>query len=169
MKTPLIGQYEAMHDKGHFAGLSSLPYAGRIKELIDEYGARTILDYGCGKGHQYSRHDMSAGWGVTVSLYDPAVPGFTGKPRKADGVVCIDVMEHIEKKDVPAVLHKIFGLAGKFAFFVICTRPSKKMLPDGRNCHLTIEPPSWWGGVITEAMDRSKSDAQMIAIYREGL
>ena len=42
-----------------YPGVSLLPHLARIKALIDTAGARTVLDYGCGKGMQYEPHKIS--------------------------------------------------------------------------------------------------------------
>jgi hypothetical protein len=59
----LIALYGRMHVEGEtrlgipaektFPGQSLFAHVERIKRLIDETGARTILDYGAGKGLQY--------------------------------------------------------------------------------------------------------------------
>ena len=59
----LLEQYRAMHREGDvrrgtpaehtFDGKSLPRQASRIKKMIERSGARTILDYGSGKGRQY--------------------------------------------------------------------------------------------------------------------
>jgi hypothetical protein len=79
-------------------------YQNCIKDLVDHYGARTILDYGCGKGQQYTDPLPYAGehnWqtfdaylGVSVYRYDPCVAGLETPPpagTKFDGVICTQV------------------------------------------------------------------------------
>ena len=78
-------------------------------------------------------------------MYDPAVPGYDEKPEGTfDIVICTDVMEHIEEQDVPAVLDNIFGYADKGVYLAICLREAKRLLPDGRNRHVTVKPQEWW-------------------------
>lgn len=165
VKTDLISQYEQLHKEGKFAGLSVLEHAERIGSLIRETDSRSVLDYGCGKGHQYSLYGINNDWNIeSLRLYDPAVPGFTNKPEPADGVICCDVMEHVPEPEVPAVIVKVLKLAKKFAYFVICTRPSKKTLPDGRNCHLTIQPQEWWDNAIERERKRLGSGARIVIV-----
>ena len=59
-------------------------------------------------------------------------------------VVCIDVLEHIEPECLDDVLDDLQRLVIKYGFFTIHTGPAQKVLPDGRNAHLTQEPLSWW-------------------------
>ena len=83
--------------------------------------------------------------GILPTLYDPAVDEFSAKPRgKFDGVICTDVAEHVPEDEVDVFLSDVFSHARKFVFITICTRPAKKLLPDGRNCHLTVKPATWW-------------------------
>jgi len=83
----LIEQYQFMHLHGEthlcippeqtFPGQSLPKEAPNIKRLIRQTGARTLLDYGCGKGQQYwplritdvqegiDYPDIKSYWGVT--------------------------------------------------------------------------------------------------------
>ena len=91
-------------------------------------------------------------------LYDVGVQEFSIKPKGTfGGVICTDVMEHIEIYDVDEILKDVIGYATKFVFFHIACRPSKrKRLPDGRDVHVTIQPYEWW-------------DVQIHKHWREGL
>ncbi len=58
----LIGLYARMHVEGEtFSGASLLPHVARIKTLIVATEAKTILDYGAGKGLQYRPHRIVLG------------------------------------------------------------------------------------------------------------
>jgi len=152
MMHDLISQYEQMHQAGHFGGRALADVGEIIGLLIRDTASHTILDYGSGKGEAYTVYGLQRDWGVEVTCYDPAVPGFKTRPKqKFDGVICNDVMEHIPEDHVPMILRDVLGFAGKFAFFQICTRKAKKNLPDGRNCHLTIKNSQWWIEQIDQA------------------
>lgn len=143
----LIRQYEIMHaSPKYFRGVNTAKYRSEIGFLILKTSSNTLLDYGSGKGDQYKHpYNLHDSWGVEVTCYDPAVPGINEKPTgKYDGVICCDVMEHIPDHSVDAVIKNIFSLANKFVFFVITNVPAKKQMPDGRNCHVTVEPNEWW-------------------------
>ena len=72
-------------------------------------------------------------------MYDPGVTDFSKYPtKKADGVICIDVVEHIPENDAISFIEELFKLANKFVFIVIACYPAKNTLPDGRNVHLCI-------------------------------
>lgn len=153
--TSLIDQYKELHAESHkrFRGYTTKLIVADVARLVEETGAKTLLDYGCGKGFQYSERSLHLQWGgILPTLYDPGVPEFSEKPKmKFDGVLCCDVMEHIPKDDVPKVLNDIFRYATKFVALQIFLGPSKKLLPDGRNAHLTQESPEWWGLKIKDA------------------
>jgi len=143
----LIGQYRQMHAHGMlFPGRSLLRVAWHVYDAVQRHGARTLLDYGCGQGQQYDRYNVHEWWGVPrPALYDPAVARFAVRPQGSfDGVICTDVLEHVPRGELDAVLGHCFGSARKFVFFSICCRAAKKSLPNGMNCHVTIEEPAWW-------------------------
>ena len=148
--TDLIDQYRQMHEAGNFAGLTILNYLPAIKALVEETGARDAIDFGCGKGDAWFKHDMADFFGfATVFCFDPAVPEFDQRPKWSyEAVLCVDVLEHLEEPDVEPTVQYLFDLAEKFVFLTVCTRPAKKTLPDGRNCHLTIKPEEWWRELV---------------------
>jgi len=155
--------YGSMHARNPkwFSGYSIKPYVEQIAGLVRDYGATRLLDYGCGKGYQYLQFRVMDAWGGLVPhCYDPGVRQLQRKPKgQFDGIICTDVMEHIEKADLPGTLAEIFGYASPnaFAFFVVACRPAKrKRLPDGRDVHVTVKPPGWW-------------DQQFAPFRREGL
>lgn len=148
-----------------FRGVSLGPHVDRIGAMISTSGARTMLDYGSGKGGAYSDHpDHPAGsrrkrleaWGdLDVTLYDPGVLAFAGPYEDAyDGVIATDVLEHIPEEDIQWVLEEFFSHARKFVFAVATCFPAKKSLPNGENAHCTVRPPSWWRGQMQLASRR---------------
>lgn len=76
-----------------YSGKFLRPHAPGIKALIDHYGVDRVLDYGCGKGEQYSwvSHGtddasipegmtLEGYWGVEVFKFDPAWPPLATPP-----------------------------------------------------------------------------------------
>lgn len=147
-----LSAYVEMHKKGHFPGHSTEKNSEIIKGLIEKYGAKTLLDYGCGKGAQYTELKLHEAWGVPMPrLYDPAVPGLDkpiGGFESFDGVICNDVLEHLEGEELRAAIFNATLRAVKFCFFSIAMFPAKKTLPDGRNAHVTLQSRDWWTGVL---------------------
>lgn len=169
MPSSIIEQYRQLHEKGiWFKGTAIKGYIGVIGDLIKRTGAKTLLDYGCGKAMFYLERKVHEDWGVPLPyLYDPGFHkvGHTihrEPPPKGmvfDGVICTDVLEHVENPE--EVLDELFAYANKFLFLTISCMPSdpKKKLPDGRGVHISIFPPEWWreriakrcrGGLVVE-------------------
>jgi hypothetical protein len=117
---------------------SGLKYEKFIREVMSKTGSVTVLDYGCGKG------TLGEAFGDCVTNYDPAVEKWAGDPAPADLVVCTDVLEHVEPEYLQDVMDHLRSLARRAAFIVVSCRPARRQLPDGRNAHLTVEPPEWW-------------------------
>ena len=163
--------YRAMHEQGEtflrvppeqtFPGKSLPPQAARIKRLIEQTAAQTILDYGSGKGLQYGPMPFgdAAGrkwpsiidyWDVDeVVCYDPCYAPFSRLPQGPfDGVISTDVLEHCPEQDVAWIVDELFGYASKFVFANVACYPAQKRLPNGENAHCTIKPPDWWIDIL---------------------
>ena len=135
----------AMHARGNY-GVSGHRWAPMVHDLARQCEAATVLDYGCGTGTL--RQALERAHGLTLPYrvleYDPAIPGKEDKPRRADIVVCGDVLEHVEPAFLRDVLDDIAETAERAVFLVIATTPANKHLPDGRNAHLIVEHAEWW-------------------------
>lgn len=161
-------QYGQLHAGGkYFPGFSISPYVPRIAELVREHQAERLLDYGCGRGLQYLKRRVHDQWGgVLPYCYDIGVRGLDEKPEGLfDGVICTDVLEHIERADLPAVLWDLLSYTrvGAFMFLVISCRPSRKKLPRGGDVHVTVEPPSWWKAQLEQAF--AGSDLHLVVHF----
>jgi hypothetical protein len=144
-------------------GTSADAWVDKVRDLARSYGP-TILDYGCGKG--VLREHV---FGVTN--YDPAT--FPDRPAPHDLVCCIDVLEHVEFEQLAFVLEDLRKLTKNALFVVISTVPAMKLLPDGRNAHLIVEPPDWWRDQLLQGFDlrdwdESKSDVVAVLLPRPG-
>ena len=128
-------------------------YEKPIRKLIARTESKTILDYGCGMGHAYTQQGLHKRWGVALpTLYDPAYEPYSIKPAGTfDGVICSDVLEHVPEKLVDAVIAELFDYADKFVWASVCCRPAKKLFPNGKNLHVTIQPFAWWQAKVTKA------------------
>lgn len=126
MSEPSPAYFAALEDSKRihlgksFTGKFLRPHAPFIKEIIDRLGCKTVLDYGCGKGEQYTWLIPSIGktleqwWGVEVTKYDPAYPPFAKEPKgRFDLVICTQVLRTIPLEDRPLVIDRLYGLAGK--------------------------------------------------------
>lgn len=138
----------ALHARPEGYGTRGDRWASTVLGVATERDCWSVLDYGCGQG---SLGRALRGSRVVVREYDPGVATKTTLPSFADLVVAIDVLEHIEPSCLGAVLRHIRMLARKAVFVVISTRPSRSVLPDGRNAHLIIETDEWWRATVESA------------------
>lgn len=162
--------YKQMHAAGHFVGHSTKKWSDDIAAALKESGSNTVLDYGAGKGQQYSVQKLHHEWRVEhPTLYDPAVPGHDKLPDGTfDAVLCVDVLEHLEGRELSDCILAAMSYADKMVFFAVTCRPAKKSLPDGRNCHITIAPPIWWRGYIQALCDRNgRQDLKVVLRFEE--
>jgi hypothetical protein len=169
--------YASVHEEGlpdiglesahTFDGASLYAHIAEIRALARQTGARTMVDYGSGKGAPYKASnltlpsgeviaDVKSYWGVeSITCYDPGVKEYSTYPVGVfDGLVCTDVLEHIPEPDIPWFLDALFALTNGFLYANIASYPARKILPNGWNAHVTIRPPAWWRARIAEAAAR---------------
>jgi hypothetical protein len=154
--------YGAMHDvPKRFPGYSLEAYVRSIAQLVEAHAPDRLLDYGSGKGYQYLARRYHDAWGgLLPHCYDIGVQQLSAKPEgQFGGVICTDVLEHIEEPDLAGLIDELVGYAaaGGFVFLGISCRPTRKRLPKsegGGDVHRTIKPPSWWVGLIGKRLNR---------------
>lgn len=148
-----LAQISQLHATDINWGTSGGHYADHVINAAEAMGAKSILDYGCGKGvlltHLADDVDERIK-GISLQGYDPAVDGFTDTPLPADLVVCTDVLEHIELDCLRNVLSHLQELCKIGGIFVIHSGPASHKLPDGRNAHLIQKPLEWWAEQLLE-------------------
>jgi hypothetical protein len=170
----LLELYGRLHREGErfiglapdstYPGVSLMPHLQRIKEMIEQTGARTILDYGSGKGRQYDPQPIRIEgvgtwdsvpdyWDVDeVRCYDPCYEPYSKLPAEQfDGVVSTDVLEHCNADDLPWIVEEIFSFATRFVFAAVACYPAKSRLPNGENAHCTVRPAQWWHELFHQA------------------
>lgn len=134
-----------LHARSSNYGTSGHKWADKVLNLAGQVEAKTVLDYGCGRGTLLKAlRDKYGNLPFDFIEYDPAIPEKSEKPVRADLVVCGDVLEHIEPDCLYAVLDDIRSIARLAVFLVVSTVPAAKHLADGRNAHLIVEPIEWW-------------------------
>jgi hypothetical protein len=117
----------------------------RIELLADMHGARTVVDYGCGAARGVSRFSR-----LSVTDYDPAVPGCEAVPDPADMVVSVHALEHVEPESVDAVIDHMRDLALRVLLVVVSCEESTKTLPDGSPWHSFVKPYDYWLGRLSD-------------------
>ena len=121
--------------KKGWAGNDVKKYKHYIKDLVQKYQASTMLDYGSGRGDQYSipvpyptetagvytdsiTFDQYIGV-KSVQQYDPCVSGIDVLPelsQKFDCVICTQVLGSIPDADIPEVIKLLATYSTKFCF-----------------------------------------------------
>jgi len=157
-----------------FSGRLLRPHKKFLTALLQRHGAQSVLDYGAGKGEQYSWVDPEDGktleqaWGVDVCKYDPAWPPYADEPQGVfDIVICTHVLGSIPKADLPFVIRRIMGFATKAVFIAEKIGPIKKnvlsnpkIFPHGWHAIDWIDAiaPHRREGIETHLVVRYKSD-----------
>lgn len=154
-----------LHARPNGYGGKGDKWAQAVRDLVAEYDAHSILDYGAGEG-ALKKALVPRLPAVRIDEYDPAVKGKDTQPGGrnfpldfADLVVCTDMLEHCEPDKLTTNLALIKTLARKAVFVVIATRPSNKTMADGRNAHLILEDADWWEDRMVEAGFTVQPDA----------
>src|SRR6266498_3192710 len=137
-----LAQQQQLHTDPAY-GVASFAFGGVVAELLKQFRARSITDYGAGKCNLKRAVLETGKTDFEYFPYDPAFPEY-GAPRPADLVCCIDVLEHIEPECLDAVLDDLCAITVKRGFFSVHCEPAVKVLTDGRNAHLIQKPSSWW-------------------------
>jgi uncharacterized Rossmann fold enzyme len=123
-------------------GVGGAKHAPTVLRLAESIGARSVLDYGCGKSQ------LAKAIPYGINEYDPAVPGKDESPKPADLVCCTDVLEHVEPEKIEHVLRDLRRVTLKVGFFTIHTGPAQKVLADGRNAHVLQRDKAWWAKML---------------------
>lgn len=148
MSTLITEHYRAMQQEMHRNpdyGVASVHYAPLVKQVVDSMRATELLDYGAGKGRLGDAlRQLNPMQPIQVRHYEPAVPEWSAPPQPCRLVTCIDVLEHIEPDLLDNVLDDLKRVTAEVGVFTVHTGPAIKVLPDGRNAHLTQQPPAWW-------------------------
>jgi 2-polyprenyl-3-methyl-5-hydroxy-6-metoxy-1,4-benzoquinol methylase len=132
-------------------GVASTHFAPIVSRICNDYNVQELLDYGAGKGRLARSLDVDHN--LMVQQYDPAISEFSADPTPSEMVACIDVLEHIEPQLLDNVLDDLQRLTRSVGLFTVCTEEAIKMLPDGRNAHLIIQPAAWWLPKLMERWD----------------
>jgi hypothetical protein len=134
-----------LHQRHGGYGSKGKSWAPRVNDYAREFGATSILDYGCGKGSlRAALLDLPLPFTSDIREYDPAIPGKDSPPEPAGLVVCTDVLEHVEPECIDDVIADLVRLGEKAVLVAVACRAGKRVLADGRPDHLTVQAPAWW-------------------------
>jgi|TARA_R110000796_G_scaffold143357_1_gene259820 hypothetical protein len=167
----LVSEYVDLHENGSkeipaekmFNGISLVNYLPDLMDIVRvKEQAKSILDYGCGKGLLYSptkfknlrldskgrklKDSLPNLWQLDYyDLYDPGYKEHNKLPKgKYDGVICTDVIEHIDNNDCDWILNEIFSYSRNFVYVTIACYKALKTFSNGKNVHVNIQTPEYW-------------------------
>jgi len=100
------------------------------------------LDYGAGSGGLSNAINKRYPNKYNITEYEPSRPNSASVPMPY--VACIDVLEHIEPDLLDNVLRDLLRVTQVRGYFTISCRPAAKILRDGQNAHLIVQPWAWW-------------------------
>lgn len=124
------------------------PVALELKLLGIESG--TVLDFGAGTGAFKQVFEELTERRFEVDNYEPGHLQWAElKPWLYDAVVCTHVLEHVEPPLLAETLDEIRTHAKALIYIEVPHGPATKILPDGRDAHLTQQPPPWWYELLT--------------------
>jgi hypothetical protein len=142
-----------------WSGKATFLYADLIKQLIQKHNARTLLNYGCGKGQHYNpeshikiQDQTFDRWlGIdSVFLYDPCVENLDILPpagSKFDAVIAIQCLTAVPDKDFDLVVNYLMSVTSKFCFVgnskLTNAVKSKKLVAD-QNYFQETRNLDWW-------------------------
>jgi hypothetical protein len=126
-------------------GGGSYQYIKQLQEIIKQYNCKTMLDYGCGKGTQYSGDELDFAQLIGINsynLYDPAYEKYKELPvGKWDLTVCLDVLPFIPEEDIDVVKNLMLSMTNTLCVVGLHSdlqaRKSKKPF-------VCIKSEEWW-------------------------
>ncbi len=179
----LVEAYKDLHkEEDKFRGISLVPFAYDIYNILLHNNCKSILDYGCGKAIPYKENHRDVDpkkkipnfdkplhkwWGVDeLFLYDPAYPEHDKLPtKKYDMVICTDVLEHIPEEDLDWVILEICSLSNSTVFINVSCEPALKTFTTGKykgeNVHVSLFDHEWW----TEKVKKIWTNYKHLKIY----
>ena len=127
----------------NWAGYGSYQYIDQLRKLVQQYHYKTMLDYGCGKGLQYTDKNNFANLiGIEqYSLHDPAYNQHADLPKGMwDLVICLDVLPFVPESDINAVVELMLSRCNKICVIglqeIIKTKSKKPFV--------CVHDHTWW-------------------------
>lgn len=180
-----VADQQAHHGRSKtFSGSLLIPHRYWLAAMSRRLNATSALEYGCGKGTQYTEPMLiNAGavgplWqsfenvlGYTVTKYDPCIPEFAEDPEPCSGydiVIVSHVLFWIPTEDLRAwVLPRIFGLARKAVFFAEKVGPEKKRFLTDRGAHpRDLHAIDWIDMLMPDRIEHPELECHLATSYR---
>ena len=130
-------------------GEGTMQYVDLIKENIDKYHCQTMLDYGCGKGIQYTQFNLHKQLGLelkNIFQFDPAHEPVATEPdwnQTFDCSICLDVLHFVTESELDIIKSKLEKSTTKICIIGIQLDPPKsKSL--ALKPYALLKPANWW-------------------------
>lgn len=167
-----------------FSGKFLRPHKPFLLDLIQRRRIKSALDYGAGKGAQYTWVDPEDGktleqaFGFEVAKFDPAYPPFAAEPVGAfDLVICTHTLGSIPVQDLDWVIARLYSLATKAVYIAEKIGPVKKTVFSRPDEHPIGWTPEQWmeritpfararGGIETHVSFRTRDEENGVQIAR---
>jgi hypothetical protein len=146
-----------------YSGKLFRPHANYVKGIIDRLECKSVLDYGCGKGSQYtwisnggeatvpSGLTIEQFWGLEVYKFDPAWPPYSKVPEGYfDLVVCTHTLGSIPVQDLDEITYYMFSFARKAIYVAEKIGAIQKQVYN----EVGVEMPHGWSPEQWEALLR---------------
>ena len=160
-------QMQIMAAKHQFK--EKLPKYNLVQDFLKDESPNSLIDFGCAHGAMISRIKNDFSNILIVDGYDPGVKEYESFPsRQYDCLVCNDVIEHIEPEYLDSTLIAMSKLFTKSAWLIIACYPAKKVLPDGRNAHISLHTPKWWVEKIKKTFTASTIEITETVVHKPG-
>jgi hypothetical protein len=141
----LLKSIEFQNKSLNWSGGGSYQYVDQLRDLIKQYDCKSMLDYGCGKGEQYTGDEVDFAKLIGIEsydLHDPAYEKFKELPKgKWDLTICLDVLPFIPEEDISTVKDLILSLTNKVCVIGLHSDLEVKR---SKKPFVCIRDTAWW-------------------------
>jgi hypothetical protein len=140
----LVRQFHAGNK--NWAGKGTLQYVPTIESAFKKHHCQTLLDYGCGKGHQYSVYQIHNNLGIPLSAVYQFDPGYEPVSQEPDWnsffdcSICLDVLQFCTDQQIDDIKQKLQKVTAKVCIIGIGMAPPKNL----KKPYASLHPADWW-------------------------
>ena len=127
----------------NWAGYGSYQYIDQLRLMVKQYNCKTMLDYGCGKGLQYTdKNNFADRIGIEqYALHDPAYKPYAVLPPGTwDLVICLDVLPFIPESNIDEVLELMLSCCNKICVIAL----QEISIVNSKKPFICIKDQAWW-------------------------
>jgi len=145
----------------NWKGTGSGQYTELLKSIIGKFQCTTMLDYGCGKGEQYSRELWHEQLGLTldnIRRFDPAVPEYEKEPnwdQTSDLVICLDVLYFVTESQLDEIMSRLSRVTGLVCVIALQMRAPERVSRKTKPYRL-LKDRAWWTERLTRGWPKDR-------------